>query len=118
PDALPHVDAPHAPPGSRVFSLADLTAFDGADSAKPLYIAVAGVVYDVSGSRALYAPGTKYGIFAGRDASKALAISSLKEEDCVPVDDPASLTPEQAKTLEKWVGFFSSKYDVVGTVAK
>ena len=55
-------------------SLAELGEFRGGEH---VYFAAAGVVYDVSGS-ALFAPGGAYGEnWAGRDATVALATTSL-----------------------------------------
>lgn len=55
----------------------------------------------------LYKPGGKYGVFAGRDASKALAISSMKPEDAVPVSKgEEELSEEQKETLKGWYKFF------------
>jgi membrane-associated progesterone receptor component len=36
---------------------AQLAAFDGSDPSVPLYIAVRGVIYDVSPGRSFYGPG-------------------------------------------------------------
>ena len=40
-------------------------------------------VFDVSKARAMYTPPAGYSVFAGKDASRGLAKSSLKPEDCV-----------------------------------
>jgi len=52
--------------------LADLSAFDGQDPSKPIYVAIKGKVFDVSAKREMYGPGAGYNIFAGKDASKGL----------------------------------------------
>lgn len=49
----------------------------------------------------LVAPGKGYHIFAGKDASKGLGMSSLKPEDAVP--DYSSLDDKQMKVLNDWV---------------
>ena len=64
----------------------------------------AGTVFDVSSKRATYGPGGSYHVFAGKDASRALGMSSLKVEDAVP--DYSTLSPEDTKTLNDWHGFF------------
>ena len=47
------------------------------------------------------APGKGYSIFAGKDASRALGMSSLKPEHAV--SDYTTLTPQQMKVLDDWV---------------
>jgi len=53
-------------------------------------------------------------VFAGKDASRALAKSSLKAEDCVP--EWQDLPETEKKTLNDWITFFSKRYNIVGTV--
>jgi predicted heme/steroid binding protein len=53
-----------------VFTLTELREFDATDPTKPVYLAVKGVVFDVTRRREMYAPGRGYSVFAGRDASK------------------------------------------------
>ncbi|KAJ3394073.1 hypothetical protein HDU84_000101 [Entophlyctis sp. JEL0112] len=81
------------PPGTKVFSPEELAKYNGADAAQPVYLALKGVVYDVSSARNMYAPGSGYSAFAGKDASRALGMSSLKAEDCVA--DYSTLNAEQ-----------------------
>lgn len=52
-----------------------------------------------------YGPGKSYNLFAGKDASKALGMSSLKEEDAV--SDYSGLSEADLKTLNDWHDFFS-----------
>ncbi|KAI9338562.1 cytochrome b5-like heme/steroid binding domain-containing protein [Zopfochytrium polystomum] len=101
---------PTNPPGTRVFSAAELAQFDGKDDSKPVYLAIKGVVFDVTKNRAMYAPGQGYSVFAGKDASKALGKSSLKPEDCAA--DYSSLNEEEMGTLNKWDAFYRKKYDI------
>jgi hypothetical protein len=59
-----------APP---VMTLAELAPRTGADGGAIL-VGACGLVFDVTnGGRAHYGPGAPYSIFAGRDASRALA---------------------------------------------
>jgi hypothetical protein len=53
-------------------------------------------------------------VFAGKDASRALAQSSLKPEDCRP--DYEDLGEKEKKVLDEWMVFFSKRYNVVGKV--
>lgn len=45
-----------------------------------VYVAICDLIYDVSTSEA-YRPGSSYAVFAGRDASVALANMNFKEEN-------------------------------------
>lgn len=53
----------------------------------------------------VYGPGKSYSIFAGKDGSKGLGLSSLKPEDAVP--DYSDLPPAETKVLDDWHSFFS-----------
>jgi len=54
-------------------------------------------------------------VFAGKDASRALAQSSLKQSECRP--DYEDLADEHKKVLDDWYTFFSKRYNVKGRVA-
>ena len=49
----------------------------------PLWLAIDGVVLDVSGpeGQRFYAPGQDYAVFAGTDSTRALALGTLDDED-------------------------------------
>jgi membrane-associated progesterone receptor component len=53
-------------------------------------------------------------VFAGKDASRALAQSSLKPEDCRP--EWSDLGEKEKTVLEEWYTFFSKRYNIVGKV--
>jgi membrane-associated progesterone receptor component len=99
---------------------------------KPTLVAIKGTVFDVSRNDAYGPKGQYHGkantqdssadiqltpqstVFAGKDPSRALAQSSLKEEDCRA--DWYDL-PDQSKTvLSEWFTFFSKRYNVVGKI--
>lgn len=52
----------------------------------------------------MYGKGAGYNVFAGKDASKGLGMSSLDPKDAV--SDYSSLNEAQIKTLDQWEGFF------------
>lgn len=99
-----------------------------------------GTVFDVSGNKA-YSPNNPYNgtyghgvlfrvftrplhtkthqltqipVFAGKDASRALAQSSLKTEDCTP--EWQDLPDKEKGVLKDWFTFFSKRYNIVGKV--
>ncbi|KAK0740418.1 hypothetical protein B0T18DRAFT_331915 [Schizothecium vesticola] len=114
-----------------------LTAYDGTDPSKPIYLAINGSIYDVSSNPRTYGKGGSYQYFAGVDAARSYVTGCFAEdrtpdmrgvEDMfLPLDDPsidrlykpAELTAlkeqeraEAAKKvhegLDHWVKFFAS----------
>ncbi|KAL8859374.1 MAG: hypothetical protein Q9178_004052 [Gyalolechia marmorata] len=79
----------------------------------PTYVAIKGTIFDVSGNTA-YAPGGSYHVFAGKDPSRALALSSLKPEDCRA--EWEDLPDDKKKVLDDWFTFFSKRYNIVGRI--
>ena len=62
-------------PVGRIFTKEELSAYDGSDSSKPIYLSVLGKVYDVS-SGDYYTKQGSYNCFAGRDASRSFVTGS------------------------------------------
>lgn len=92
-----------------------LKAYDGTDPSKPIYVAIRGRIYDVTSGNSFYGPGGAYCVFAGKDASRALAKMSKDESDVVP--NIEGLTEKEIGVLVDWEKKFQAKYPVVGTVA-
>jgi membrane-associated progesterone receptor component len=92
----------------------DLKAYDGADPKKPLLMAIKGQIYDVSQSRMFYGPGSPYALFAGKDASRALAKMSFEDKDLN--GDLTGLGVFELEALQDWEYKFMSKYVKVGTI--
>ncbi|EGE85707.1 progesterone binding protein [Blastomyces gilchristii SLH14081] len=101
------------PPKDDPISVEELSKSDGTDPNRPTLVAIKGVVFNVSGNPA-YGPGGNYHVFAGKDASRALASSSLKPEDCRP--EWHDLPDKEKGVLEEWFTFFSKRYNIVGKV--
>ncbi|ESQ45659.1 hypothetical protein EUTSA_v10010688mg [Eutrema salsugineum] len=94
----------------------ELKQYDGSDSKKPLLMAIKGQIYDVSQSRMFYGPGGPYALFAGKDASRALAKMSFEDIDLT--GDISGLGPFELEALQDWEYKFMSKYVKVGTIQK
>ncbi|ORY59455.1 cytochrome b5-like heme/steroid binding domain-containing protein [Pseudomassariella vexata] len=100
------------PPKDDPISVDELSKADGSDGQK-CYVAIKGKVYDVSGNKS-YQPGGSYHVFAGKDASRALAKSSVKAEDVTM--EWKDLDDKEQTTLENWITYFSKRYNIVGVV--
>ncbi|KAK9281442.1 hypothetical protein L1049_004344 [Liquidambar formosana] len=90
----------------------ELRAYDGSDPTKPLLMAIKGQIYDVSRSRMFYGPGGPYAMFAGREASRALALMSFDPQDLNGNID--GLSAAELEVLQDWEEKFIEKYVKVG----
>ena len=61
-----------------------------------------------------YGPGGPYALFAGKDASRALAKMSFEEKDLT--GDISGLGPFELEALQDWEYKFMSKYVKVGSI--
>ncbi|KAG5724086.1 putative steroid-binding protein 3 [Termitomyces sp. T112] len=103
-----------APPKDDPYTTEELKKYDGSTPGLPIYVAIKGTIFDVSHKADIYGPGRSYSIFAGKDGSKGLGMSSLKPEDAVA--DYSGLNENDRKVLDDWHAFFSKRYNVVGKV--
>jgi predicted heme/steroid binding protein len=94
------------------FTLDEIRKYDGSNNKS--YIAVDGLVFDVSEAK-FYKPGGPYAMFAGRDASVALAKMSFEPQWLeMPLKD-AELDEVERTNLTKWrERFIEKRYPVVG----
>ncbi|KAI0019346.1 cytochrome b5-like heme/steroid binding domain-containing protein [Xylariomycetidae sp. FL0641] len=100
------------PPKDDPISVEELAKANGTEGQKA-YVAIKGKVYDVTGNKA-YQEGGSYHVFAGKDASRALAKTSTKAEDVKP--EWKDLDDKEKSTLNDWNTYFSKRYNVVGIV--
>lgn len=105
PPPLPEAEA-------RDYTIAELTQYDGSDLTKPLLVAIRGQVYDVGRGRDFYGPGGPYGMFAGKDCTRALAKLAFDAE--LFTGDLSGLDQEELGRLEEWIETFEAKYRRVG----
>ncbi|KAF8001612.1 hypothetical protein HF325_004113 [Metschnikowia pulcherrima] len=78
------------------------------------------VVFDVTNGKAFYGPGGPYENFAGRDASRGLALNSFDPAVLTdlsePIDTLTDLSLEEKESLDNWKSHFENKYKVVGSL--
>ncbi|KAL5209074.1 hypothetical protein ABZP36_004697 [Zizania latifolia] len=96
-------------------TLQQLAAYDGKDPSKPILIAIRGQVYDISRGRLFYGPQGPYSLFAGRDATRALALMSFDPIDLT--GDLVGLGPDELEVLQDWEDKFKERYPRVGHLA-
>ncbi|KAG8072725.1 hypothetical protein GUJ93_ZPchr0006g46148 [Zizania palustris] len=96
---------------ATVLTAAQLRAYDGSDSSKPIYVSIRGKVYDVTSGRGFYGPGGDYAIFAGREASRALG--KMSKDDADVSGDLSGLSDKELGVLADWETKFQAKYPIV-----
>ncbi|KAL3679169.1 hypothetical protein R1sor_022125 [Riccia sorocarpa] len=94
--------------GSQVgeISADELSKHDGSNADLPLLVAIRGKIYDVSSASDFYGPGKAYAVFAGKDATRALAKMSTKAEDVLPSVE--GLTEKEIGVLDDWEKKFNA----------
>ncbi|KAL8150233.1 hypothetical protein V2J09_020041 [Rumex salicifolius] len=98
------------------FSAAQLNQYNGTDPSKPIYVAVKGRVFDVTTGINFYGPGGSYSMFAGKDASRALAKMSKEDDDISP--SLHGLSDKELGVLADWEKKFEAKYPVIKEAKK
>lgn len=85
-------------------------------AAAPIYIGAGNKVFDMSfGGVGFYGPGGPYHKFAGRNATRALALMSLDDKD-LEISSTQDCTEKQLGVLNDWIKTFSERkgYPIVG----
>jgi len=102
----------------KELSIDELKMFNGSYGA-PIYISLAGIIFDVMKGIEFYQSGRSYHVYAGRESGRALGHMSLgKPIHAVHLDHPLvdDMTAKQKKVLADWIDKFYKKYPVVGTL--
>ena len=95
------------------FTLDELHTFDGVTNPK-VYVSVLGSVFDVTGS-GFYGPGETYSLYAGHDASFALATNDVTATNLDKLD-LSELKANELDHLQSMVEHFRMKYLHVGNL--
>jgi membrane-associated progesterone receptor component len=106
-----HEEEEEAPDPPRNFTTKQLRHFDGTvdektDEKKPVYLSVAGTVFDCSNGRDFYGPGGPYEVFAGRECGAALATMSFDEKLLDDVAACEKLGVGDRNELQNWLEKF------------
>ncbi|XP_004082828.1 neudesin [Oryzias latipes] len=100
----------------RLFTEEELRQYDGSEEHHPIYMAVKGVVFDVTKGKEFYGKNAPYNALTGKDSTRAVAKMSLNPEDLT--SDITGLTEEQLQSLQNiFEGTYKAKYPIVGYTA-
>ncbi|KAI8466241.1 MAG: cytochrome b5-like heme/steroid binding domain-containing protein [Monoraphidium minutum] len=93
------------PPPEAKFSVGEISErslayYNGRDWAKPLLLAVKGVVYDVTDAMDTYGQGKEWSVYAGRECARAMAKGSRDTKD-IGSADLSDCGPEELRRLEE-----------------
>ena len=92
----------------------ELGFYDGSDQGLPILVCIDEYVFDVSGASDKYGRNKGYSSFAGKVATRAMALSSFEPGDMT--NDLSDLHEEQIAVKNKWRSFFLHKYPVVAMI--
>lgn len=100
----------------RYFTKEELKVFNGVED-KKIYIAIKGTIFDVTSRGDFYGPDGGYHLFAGHDATRALAKMSF-EPDTLANSAFKDLTFMEKEVLNDWLFKFQhvKNYPIVGRV--
>uniref|UniRef100_A0A8C6TS93 Neudesin neurotrophic factor n=1 Tax=Neogobius melanostomus TaxID=47308 RepID=A0A8C6TS93_9GOBI len=100
----------------RLLTEEELKKYDGSDEDLPIYMAVKGVVFDVTKGKEFYGKDAPYNALVGKDSTRAVAKMSLDPDDLT--SDTTGLTEEQLQSLDSiFEGTYKTKYPIVGYTA-
>ncbi|KAI4875311.1 hypothetical protein NFI96_022579 [Prochilodus magdalenae] len=101
----------------RLFTDEDLRKYDGSEDGQPIYMAIKGVVFDVTSGKKFYGKGAAYNALVGKDSTRAVAKMSLDPKDLT--HDITGLTEKQLESLESvFSGTYKSKYPIIGYTSR
>ncbi|KAF7653200.1 hypothetical protein LDENG_00086060 [Lucifuga dentata] len=100
----------------RLFTEEDLKRYDGSEEGQPIYMAIKGVVFDVTKGKEFYGKDAPYNVLVGKDSTRAVAKMSLDPADLT--SDTTGLTEEELQSLDDvFEGTYKTKYPIVGYTA-
>uniref|UniRef100_A0A8C3BT58 Neudesin neurotrophic factor n=1 Tax=Cairina moschata TaxID=8855 RepID=A0A8C3BT58_CAIMO len=84
---------------------------------EPIYLAVKGVVFDVTSGKEFYGKGAPYNALVGKDSTRGVAKMSLDPADLT--HDITGLTEEELKSLDDiFNNVYKAKYPIVGYTSR
>ncbi|XP_072503983.1 neudesin [Notamacropus eugenii] len=108
---------PERGPPVRLFTEEELARYGGEEEDQPIYLAVKGVVFDVTSGKEFYGRGAPYNALVGKDSTRGVAKMSLAPADLT--HDTTGLTEEELKSLDEvFTNVYKAKYPIVGYTAR
>nr|XP_009667367.1 PREDICTED: neudesin [Struthio camelus australis] len=87
------------------------------EEGQPIYLAVKGVVFDVTSGKEFYGKGAPYNALVGKDSTRGVAKMSLDPADLT--HDITGLTEEELKSLDDiFNNVYKAKYPIVGYTSR
>ncbi|GCB72165.1 hypothetical protein scyTo_0009043 [Scyliorhinus torazame] len=109
-----NVNLKHSPPSHtavRLFTDTELAKYNGEEKDQPIYMAIKGVVFDVTLGK-----DAPYNALVGKDSTRAVAKMSLESEDLT--HDTTGLTEDELQSLDEvFNDLYKTKYPIVGYTA-
>jgi membrane-associated progesterone receptor component len=101
-----------------VFTAQELEEFGNGLYGNPIYISIFGRVYDVTAGERYYGEDATYGMFAGKDVTRALC-TGCKQPECL-VRSTEGLSDKEIDEGKRWLSFFQlhDKYPFVGQLER
>ncbi|XP_021735340.1 membrane-associated progesterone-binding protein 4-like isoform X1 [Chenopodium quinoa] len=97
---------------SRLFTVQELSLYNGTDEQLPIFLGILGSVFDVTKGKSHYGVGGAYNHFAGRDASRAFVSGNFTGDGLT--DTLRGLSSSEVKSVVEWRDFFLKTYTFVG----
>ncbi|XP_034015296.1 neudesin [Thalassophryne amazonica] len=100
----------------RLFTEEELNKYDGSEEGQPIYMAIKGVVFDVTKGKEFYGKNAPYNALVGKDSTRAVAKMSLNPADLT--SDTMGLSAEELQALNSvFEDTYKTKYPIVGYTA-
>ncbi|PKA49657.1 putative steroid-binding protein 3 [Apostasia shenzhenica] len=96
----------------RIWTVEELSLYNGTDEKFPILLGILGSVFDVTKGKSHYGPGGGYHHFAGRDASRAFVSGNFSGDGLV--DSLQDLSSTEVNNVVDWRKFYFERYIFVG----
>ncbi|KAL1487978.1 hypothetical protein ABEB36_015358 [Hypothenemus hampei] len=96
---------------SRYFTSEELATYNGVKSPF-LYLAILGIVFNVTKGEKHYGLGQQYHFFVGKDASRNFITGNFNDQ--AKSDDVTGFSEQELRSLNNWFKFYLKEYSKVG----
>ncbi|PVH33076.1 hypothetical protein PAHAL_9G562000 [Panicum hallii] len=100
------------PSGQRLWTVEELSVYNGTDEGLPILLGILGSVFDVTNGRSHYGPGGGYHHFAGRDASRTFVSGNFTGDGLT--DSLQGLSSSEVNSIVDWRKFYFERYIFAG----